>query len=287
MFHVKHSSPSLYGEFVEHVSTDEIKHEENHETEEFDGDEADDGMTEQKTDDERRNQVERFYGSGIHRYTLEQKETDGDDAANQEEDDARAAQFCRRQFRVSKVEDQRRPRHPRRDATDTSQESHEDGIAAAERELVMRELHEQQRDENDCADEQLQLICREMCENPEAEWLRNDVTDEYRPNQLVTGVLPNQKSLYDTGEKSYDKHHEHCLARIIENHKQWRCDDHKPEPRDALHERSQPNSQCGQQVCLPNSEIQNNHNLSTSKASDFFQRLLRCSTPTFLYQCFT
>ena len=243
MFHVKHRRLfliSLHGEFVEHVGTDEVEHEEDHEAEELDGGEADDGVAEQEADDESGDEIERFHGGGVHRHALEQEETDGDDAADQEEDDARAAQLCWRQLGVGEVENQRRARHARRDAADAREESHEDGVAAAERKPVMRELHEQQGNQDDRADEQLQLIRREMREDPEAEGLRGDVADEDGPDQLVTSILPDEKRLHDAGEQRHDEHHENRLAQIVENHEQRRRDDHEPKSRDALHERSQP-----------------------------------------------
>ncbi len=107
MFHVKHRRLfliSLHGELVEHVGTDEVEHEEDHEAEELDGDEADDGVAEKEADDEGWDEIDRFHGGGVHRHALEQGETDGDDAADQEEDDARAAQLCWRQLGVGEVE---------------------------------------------------------------------------------------------------------------------------------------------------------------------------------------
>lgn len=145
-------------------------------------------MTEQQADDEGWYQVNRLHGGGIHGHALEQ-----------EEDDARAAQLRRRHLRVGKIKDQWRTGHARRDTAEAGQDTHEDGIALTERELMMRELHEQQRNENDRTDEQLQLIGRKMRKNPEAEGLRHNVANQDCPNQLVACILPDEEGLHDAG----------------------------------------------------------------------------------------
>lgn len=156
-------------------------------------------MTEQQADDEGWYQVNRLHGGGIHGHALEQEEADGDDTADQEEDDARAAQLRRRHLRVGKIKDQWGTGHARRDTAEAGQDPHEDGIASTERELMMRELHEQQRNENDRTDEQLQLIGRKMRKNPEAEGLRHNVANQDCPNQLVACILPDEEGLHDAG----------------------------------------------------------------------------------------
>jgi hypothetical protein len=101
----------------------------------------------------------------------------------------------------------------------------------------VRDLHEEEAEEDDDVDKDLQRIVRDVGEEKEADGLPCEHAEIHPSHEREICLLSHEKALHGIAAAREQQHDRHGELRLVEEHEEGGGNDDETEARDGLNER--------------------------------------------------
>ena len=195
--------------------------------------------------DERRQEIEKLIERIRERVAADEIADKRSRVAEEKVDEAGGAKDVGGHLRIREINKKGKTSHPRRDGGEPREHSRDDRVAAALGDAPMRNMHEEQRQQNNNVDEYLECVVGDICEEEKTEGLTEQHTEIERSDERIVCLPPHEKTLHRVAAARDEQHDGDSELWLVKEHEQGGGDDDETKSRDGLNECRAENSECG------------------------------------------
>ena len=202
-------------------------------------------MSGDDTRDERGQEIEKLSERTRKRIAADEITDERGRVAEEKINEAGRAKNVCGHFGICEIDEERETAHSRRDGGEPREHSRDDRVAAALGDAPVRDVHEEESQQNDDVDEHLECVVRDVGKEEKSEGLTEQHTEIERSDERIVCLPPHEKTLNRVAAACDEQHDGDSELWLVKEHEQGRGNDDETKSGNGLNECRAENSECG------------------------------------------